>query len=203
MAKATAKVQAPLCKFLYDGRISFIDGYDSLEFTANDSNVKTEQGWYDFAKQVVAGSRLEGSNAPLPSDSAAAPSGTSSDCIVIEKLSTPAKAKAPDVVIPDSAIASPAHLASRKRKTYELNWHFQELWAAKGPWAKAVVGVDGCITHVRCKICTNVEGREKLLVPKIDSLMKHAGRRRAAVDMEKMKHGECYYLGKNQHVKNE
>jgi hypothetical protein len=66
-----------------------------------------------------------------------------------------------------------------------------------------VVGVDGCITQIRCKICTDVEGREKLLVPKIDSLMKHAGRRRVAVDMGKVKRGEYFYLSNNQHVKNE
>jgi hypothetical protein len=56
---------------------------------------------------------------------------------------------------------------------------------------------------VHCKICTDVEGRKKLLVPKIDSLIKHAGRRKAIADMGKMKHGEYFYLGKNQHVKNE
>jgi hypothetical protein len=52
------------------------------------------------------------------------------------------------------------------------------------------MGVDGGIIQVRCKICTDVEGYEKLLVPKIDSLMKHAGRRKAAVDMGKVKRGK-------------
>jgi hypothetical protein len=65
------------------------------------------------------------------------------------------------------------------------------------------MGVDGRITQVRCKVCTNVEGCEKLLVPKIDSLMKHVGRKKATVDMGKMKRGEHFYLGNNQHVKNE
>jgi hypothetical protein len=65
------------------------------------------------------------------------------------------------------------------------------------------MGVDGGIIQVRCKICTDVEGYEKLLVPKIDSLMKHAGRRKAAVDMGKVKRGKYYYLGSNQHVKYE
>jgi hypothetical protein len=124
MAKATAKVQTPLCKFLYDGRIPSIDGSDSLAFTTTDSNVKTEHGWYDFAKQAHAGSGLEGSNAPPASDSVAAPSSTSSNCVVIEKLSIPVKAKAPDLVILDPTIASPTHVASRKQKTYELNRHF-------------------------------------------------------------------------------
>jgi hypothetical protein len=42
-----------------------------------------------------------------------------------------------------------------------------------------------------------------LLVPKIDSLMKHFGRMRVTVDIEKVKHGEYFYLGSNQHVKSE
>jgi hypothetical protein len=41
------------------------------------------------------------------------------------------------------------------------------------------------------------------LEPKIDNLYKHAGRRKALADIGKMKHGEFYYLGTNQHVKNE
>jgi hypothetical protein len=104
----------------------------------------------------------------------------------------------------DAATASPSHDLLRKRKkSYELNRHFQDSWAAKLPWAEAVVGADGRITQVRCKICSDIEGREKLLVPKIDSLYKHAGRRKALVDMGKVRRGEHYYLGTNQHVKNE
>jgi hypothetical protein len=34
-------------------------------------------------------------------------------------------------------------------------------------------------------------------------LYKHAGRRKALVDMGKVRRGEHYYLGTNQHVKNE
>jgi hypothetical protein len=87
------------------------------------------------------------------------------------------KAREPDLVILDAAIASSSHDLLRKRKkSYELNRHFQDSWAAKLPWAEAVVGADGRITQVRCKICSDIEGREKLLVPKIDSLYKHAGR---------------------------
>jgi hypothetical protein len=34
---------------------------------------------------------------------------------------------------------------------------------------------DGRTMQVHCKVCSEVEGREKLLAPKIDSLLKHAG----------------------------
>jgi hypothetical protein len=98
---------------------------------------------------------------------------------------------------------NPAHEESRKRKNYELNKYFQDSWAAKCPWAEPVMGINGRITQVRYKICTDVEGREKLLVSKIDSLMKHACRRKATMDMGKVKRREYFYMGSNQHVKNE
>jgi len=31
---------------------------------------------------------------------------------------------------------------------------------------------------VRCKICTDIEGKEKFLVPKLNSLIKHFGMRK-------------------------
>jgi hypothetical protein len=42
-----------------------------------------------------------------------------------------------------------------------------------------------------------VEKREELLIPKIDSLWKHADWRKALVDMAKVKKDEYYYLGSN------
>jgi hypothetical protein len=128
-----------------------------------------------------------------------------SDCVLVSALNVdPKPCPEPDVLILDPVLASPSHELARKRKKgYELNRHFQDSWAAKLPWAEAVVGVDGRIMQVRCKVCSDVERREKLLVPKIDSLWKHVGRRRALVDMAKVKRGEYYYLGSNQHVKNE
>jgi hypothetical protein len=52
------------------------------------------------------------------------------------------------------------------------------------------MGVDGRISQVRCKVCSFVKRRKKLLVPKIDSLWKHAGRRKALCDSVKVKKGE-------------
>jgi hypothetical protein len=202
MVKSGAKIQALLCKFLYGGRVPSVQGSDGLLSSGEQSDVKTEEGWYDFAVVVGGASGSEASNEPTASNSAA-PSGASSDCVVIETLSTPAKTKAPNLIVLDPAIANIVHKASRKRKTYELNRHFQDSWAAKCPWAEPVIGVDGRITQVCCRICTDVEGREKLLVPKIDSLMKYGGKRRATADMGKIKCGKYFYLRNNQHVKNE
>ncbi len=58
---------------------------------------------------------------------------------------------------------------SKKRKNiYEMNRRFQNSWVAKLPWAKFVVCVDGKITQVKCKACIVIEGRNKLLVLKLD-----------------------------------
>jgi hypothetical protein len=76
-----------------------------------------------------------------------------------------------DIQVLDLVFASPSHKLERKKnKSYELNKHFQDSWAAKLPWAKIVMGTDMRISQVRCEVCSFVERREKLLVSKIDSL---------------------------------
>jgi hypothetical protein len=52
-------------------------------------------------------------------------------------------------------------------------------------------------------VCSEVEGWEKLLRPKIDTLWKHAGRRRALTSISTVKKGNRYFLTTNQHVHNE
>jgi hypothetical protein len=57
-----------------------------------------------------------------------------------------------------------------KKKEWELNWVFQEVWITKLPWVEAMVGCDGKLTMVHYKICSELDGREKLLVIKFDNL---------------------------------
>jgi hypothetical protein len=127
------------------------------------------------------------------------------DCIVMTAVS--ALAQSPpdsDVQIVDSAVASPLHAAARQRRqSYKQNHHWQDSWAAKLPWAESVLGRDGSVMQVRCRICSEVEGHEKLLAPKIDGLWKHAGHHRALTTFGSVKKGEHYFLATNQHVKNE
>jgi hypothetical protein len=58
------------------------------------------------------------------------------------------------------------------------------------------------VAQVKCRICSDVEGHEKLLLPKIDGLWKHAGRRRALANFGNVRKGDFYFLSTNQHVKN-
>jgi len=43
------------------------------------------------------------------------------------------------------------------------------------------MGVDGKVTHVKCKVCIIIEGQDKLLVPKLDLLWKHVGQKKAII----------------------
>jgi hypothetical protein len=79
-----------------------------------------EEEWYEFAAVVDGTSGSEALNVPTTSNSLDS-SGASSNCIVLETLSTPAKAKAPNVIDLDLMIANPTYEESRKRKRYELN----------------------------------------------------------------------------------
>jgi hypothetical protein len=42
-----------------------------------------------------------------------------------------------------------------------------------------VVGTNGVVNQMCCKVCTTIEGKERLLTTKLDSLYKHARRKKA------------------------
>jgi hypothetical protein len=68
-----------------------------------------------------------------------------------------------------AAIPKPTQKKCKKRE-WELNWVFQEVWATKLLWVEATVECDGKLNMVHCKICNELNGREKLLVPKFENL---------------------------------
>jgi hypothetical protein len=55
-----------------------------------------------------------------------------------------------------------------KKTKWEINQIFQHRWAARFVWFELVCVADGKMKMVRCKICFQIEGREKLMVPKLD-----------------------------------
>jgi hypothetical protein len=57
----------------------------------------------------------------------------------------------------------------------------------KLPWVEFLLGVDGKVVQVWCKVCTQIKGKLKLLFPKINSLWKHAKRHKALVIMPRVK----------------
>jgi hypothetical protein len=57
-----------------------------------------------------------------------------------------------------------------------------------------VFGVDGKVVEVHYKVCAQIEGKEKLLTPKINYLWKHVRHCKTLVFMPKVKAGEHYFL---------
>jgi len=68
-----------------------------------------------------------------------------------------------------------------KKQDYESNKQFQDRWAWCFPWAKCITNDRGKVHQVRCAICLKIEGKERLLVPKLNMLFKHASRLKAKV----------------------
>ncbi len=64
----------------------------------------------------------------------------------------------------------------KRVREWEINKKIQDVWAEKLPWAEAMLRANGKVNMVKCCVCLQIEGRKKLLVPKFDSLQKHARR---------------------------
>jgi hypothetical protein len=61
--------------------------------------------------------------------------------------------------------------AKRKRTSemqsrYDANRQFQDHWAARLPWAEPELDSDGVLVAVKCTVCSVVNGKPKLIVPK-------------------------------------
>jgi hypothetical protein len=93
--------------------------------------------------------------------------------------------------------------SKKQKRLYEMNLCFQNTWAAKLPWAKSMVGVDGKVHQVKCKVYNKIKGCDKLLVPKLNSLWKHVNNRKAITPTTSVATREHYFLKINQHVFNE
>ncbi len=72
-----------------------------------------------------------------------------------------------------------------------------------GKISELVVGLDGKVKMVQCKVCSTIEQREKILVPKLDGLIKHSGRRMCKVVHLSKVFGKSYINLDSQHVRNE
>ncbi len=89
------------------------------------------------------------------------------------------------------------------KSKWELNKVYQNKWATRFSWFKVVCEKDGKLMMVKCKICTNIEGREKLIVPKLNSLIKHYGLKKCIKARPRIIIGKLYICPTNVHVQNE
>jgi hypothetical protein len=63
----------------------------------------------------------------------------------------------------------------QKKSEWEVNIVYQDHWAIRFFWFKLVCGRDGRMRMVRCRVCSKINNRKKLLTPKLDSFIKHSG----------------------------
>ncbi len=91
-----------------------------------------------------------------------------------------------------------------KKKKYE-NFHetFQDVQFANTPWAKLLAISHGVVNQVCCRVCTTIEGNERFLVAKLDSVYKYARRKKAKENYLGMAKGTIKYCKKIMHQKNE
>jgi hypothetical protein len=61
-----------------------------------------------------------------------------------------------------------------KKKNYDAIKKFQEKWATQLPWVELFVGEDETLLIIKCRVCIEVEGKNKIFVVKWDSFCKHA-----------------------------
>jgi len=56
------------------------------------------------------------------------------------------------------------------------------------------MGVDGKVTHVKCKVCIVIERQDKLLVPELDLLWKHVGQKKATIASTGVVVGDFFFF---------
>jgi hypothetical protein len=77
----------------------------------------------------------------------------------------------------------------------DLNHYFQNVKVTKLPWVKFIVGANGRVHKVKCKVCRKIKGHNKLLVLKLNFLWKHVGQRKTTTTIfNVVAMGEYYFF---------
>jgi len=72
------------------------------------------------------------------------------------------------------------------KKSYNNSRKFQAKWVGKLPWAKGLMAVGGIIWTMRCKVCSFIENKDKIIKCKWDILTKHDGYRIVIHDLPRL-----------------
>ncbi len=67
-----------------------------------------------------------------------------------------------------------------KKQSYDATIKFQVKWVVELPWAGWFIRKDGNLHIVKCRICIEVKGKDKLFVSKWDYFCKHVGHKKAS-----------------------
>ena len=57
--------------------------------------------------------------------------------------------------------------------SYELTRRFQTIWSAIWTWAEPVLAGDGLLYQVRCLVCSGMDKKDCIMMPKRSTLEKH------------------------------
>jgi len=80
---------------------------------------------------------------------------------------------------------------------YDLSNCFQNVEVTQLFWVKFIVGANGRVHKVKCKVCRKIKEHNKLLVSKLNSLWKRIGQRKATTTiLNVVAMGEYYFLKK-------
>ena len=72
------------------------------------------------------------------------------------------------------------------------------------PWTKPELDSNGILVAVKYIVCSIINGKPKLIVPKWDNIEKYMGKWQALLDLLKkgLKKRQSYWETNNKHVKN-
>jgi hypothetical protein len=88
---------------------------------------------------------------------------------------------------------NPIPKTKKKKCDHEIVRHFQNKWSMQLPWVESVI-VTICNVHqIQCVICSKMEGKPKLLVPKLDNLLRHVGHLQAKVASLRVEVGFLFF----------
>ncbi len=76
-----------------------------------------------------------------------------------------------------------------KKWNYDTTKKIQDSWSTKLPWAELCVRLDGSLHIVKCRICSEVARKNKVLSAKWDSWGKHASHRKVVKDLRTLQLG--------------
>jgi hypothetical protein len=115
-----------------------------------------------------------------------------------------------DVVIDHDPFLTPKSnlpIVQPKLEVKKLNYNairkFQDSWATKFPSVLLCLGSHGNLHTIKCKVCSEVDGKDNLLPVKWDSFCTHVGRKKVEKNIKtNVKKKVWYYSKYFKHAKN-
>jgi hypothetical protein len=94
-------------------------------------------------------------------------------------------------------------IAKEKKESYDSTKKFQAKWASKLTWIEGLIAKSGFIHNVKCKVCSLIKNKGKIVGRKWDILTKHVGHRIVVWDLLRfgVKKGGTYIAKDCAHLK--